>query len=110
MDASTCPIRTRMTINRLVHDVGTHAGMPELTPRTLRHTFLRILADKTHDIDDVMRYGGCSLAVAVGYVRTADSERDKAFFDGRLLANREGGIGRFPQTCISRPIIQLFQS
>jgi hypothetical protein len=57
--------------------------MPELTPRTLRHTFLRILADKTHDIDDVMRYGGCSLAVA--YVRTADSERDKAFFDGGLL-------------------------
>ena len=79
------PIRTRMTINRLVHDVGAHAGMPELTPRTLRHTFLRILADKTHDIDDVMRYGGCSLAVAVGYVRTADSERDKAFFDGGLL-------------------------
>ena len=79
------PKWTRMTINRLVHDVGTHAGMPELTPRTLRHTFLRILADKTHDIDDVMRYGGCSLAVAVGYVRTADSERDKAFFDGGLL-------------------------
>jgi hypothetical protein len=73
-----------MTINRLVHDVGTHAGMPELTPRTLRHTFLRFLADKTHNIDDVMRYGGCSLAM--GYVRTADSERDKAFFDGGLLS------------------------
>ncbi|MCL5984561.1 MAG: hypothetical protein M1143_03215, partial [Candidatus Thermoplasmatota archaeon] len=81
----TLPQRTRMTINRLVHDVGANAGMPGLTPRTLRHSFLRILADKTHDIDDVMRYGGCSLAVAVRYVRTADSERDKAFFDGGLL-------------------------
>ena len=81
----TLPQRTRMTINRLVHDVGANAGMPALTPRTLRHSFLRILADKTHDIDDVMRYGGCSLAVAVRYVRTADSERDKAFFDGGLL-------------------------
>ncbi len=46
-----------MALNRLVHDVGAHAGPPELTPRTLRHSFLRILADKTHDIDDVMRYG-----------------------------------------------------
>lgn len=84
------PQRTRMTINRLVHDVGAHAGMPKLAPRTLRHSFLRILADKTHDIDDVMRYGGCSLAVAVRYVRTADSARDKAFFEGGLLPRTEG--------------------
>jgi integrase len=74
-----------MTINRLVHDVGANAGMPGLTPRTLRHTFLRILADKTHDIDDVMRYGGCSLSVAVSYVRAADSERDKPILEGGLL-------------------------
>lgn len=74
-----------MTTNRMLRDVGNLAEIPELTPRTLRHSFLRILADKTHDIDDVMRYGGCSLAVAVRYVRTADSERDKAFFEGGLL-------------------------
>jgi len=49
---NTLPKRTWMTINRLIHDVGTHAEIPELTPRTLRHTFLRIVADKTRDIDD----------------------------------------------------------
>ncbi len=74
-----------MTINRLVLDVGAHAGMPELIPQTLRHTFLRLLADKTRDIDDVMRFGGCSLKVAVGYVRTTDSERDRPILKGGLL-------------------------
>jgi integrase len=82
MFLATLPRRTTQTYNVLVHEVGVHCGLPGLTPRTLRHTFLRLLADKTRDIDDVMRYGGCSLAVAVGYVRTTDSERDKAILEG----------------------------
>jgi integrase len=82
MFLGTLPRRTTQTYNVMVHEVGVHCGLPGLTPRTLRHTFLRLLADKTRDIDDVMRYGGCSLAVAVGYVRTTDSERDKAILEG----------------------------
>ncbi|MDG6912862.1 MAG: hypothetical protein JRN35_07260 [Nitrososphaerota archaeon] len=79
------PIRHERTYNRLVQDVGKTAGLKGMTPRTLRHTFLRLLADKTRDIDDVMRFGGCSLKVAVGYVRTTDSERDKPLLEGGLL-------------------------
>jgi integrase len=79
------PRRTEKTYNRLVQDMGTHAGLRGMTPRTLRHTFLRLLADKTRDIDDVMRWGGCSLKVAVGYVRTTDSERDKVILESGLL-------------------------
>ena len=81
----TLPVRTEKTYNRLVQDVGKAAGLKGMTPRTLRHTFLRLLADKTRDIDDVMRFGGCSLKVAVGYVRTTDSERDKPILEGGLL-------------------------
>ena len=81
----TLPIRTEKTYNRLVQDVGRTVGLKGMTPRTLRHTFLRLLADKTRDIDDVMRFGGCSLKVAVGYVRTTDSERDKPILEGGLL-------------------------
>jgi len=81
----TLPIRHERTYNRLVQDVGKAAGLKGMTPRTLRHTFLRLLADKTRDIDDVMRFGGCSLKVAVGYVRTTDSERDKPLLDEGIL-------------------------
>jgi len=79
------PIRTEKTYNRLVQDVGAAAGLKGMTPRTLRHTFLRLLADRTRDIDDVMRFGGCSLKVAVGYVRTTDSERDRPLLEKGLL-------------------------
>ena len=79
------PVRSEKTYNRLVQEVGNHAGVPGTTPRTLRHTFLRLLADKTRDIDDVMRFGGCSLKVAVGYARTTDSERDQPILEGGLL-------------------------
>lgn len=54
----TLPIRTEKTYNRLVQDVGRAARLKGMTPRTLRHTFLRLLADKTRDIDDLMRFGG----------------------------------------------------
>ncbi len=79
------PLRTEKTYNRLVQDVGVAAGLKGMTPRTLRHTFLRLLADRTRDIDDVMRFGGCSLKIAVGYVRTTDSERDRPILESGLL-------------------------
>jgi hypothetical protein len=37
---------------------------------------------QTQGIDDEMRYGRCSLAVAVRYVRTADSERARLVSEG----------------------------
>lgn len=78
----TPPKRTRMTINWQVYDVGTCAGMSELTPRTLRHTLLQFLADKSRDIDDVMRFRGRFLKLAVGCVRTTDCERDRPILEG----------------------------
>ena len=39
------------------------------------------------DIDNAMRWGGCSLAVAVRYVRRTDSERDQTSFEGGPLSN-----------------------
>lgn len=55
----TLPIRTEKTYHGLVQDVGRAAGLKGMTPRTLQHTFLRLLVDKTRDIDEVMRSGGC---------------------------------------------------
>ena len=71
------PARSEKTYNRMVQEVGVHAGVPGATPRMLRHTILSHLSDKTRDIGDVMPFGGCSLKVAVGHMRTTDSERDK---------------------------------
>ena len=36
------------------------------------------------DFDDMMRFGVCSIKVAVGYVRTTDCERSKPILDGEL--------------------------
>ena len=83
--ARTLLIRTEKTYNRLVQDVGKTAKVKGMLPRTLRQTFLRLLADKTRDSDDVMLFGGCSLKVAVGCVRTTDSEKDWPILEERLL-------------------------
>ncbi len=53
-----------------------------------------------------------SLRVAVGYVRTVDSDRDKAFFDGDVATDSASAIvrgrrwfarGRSPCTCRWNP-------
>lgn len=56
-----------------------------MTPRTLRHTFLHLLAGKTRDIEDLMRFGGSSLKVVIEYVRTTYSERDNPILEGGLI-------------------------
>jgi hypothetical protein len=76
------PVRSEKAHDRLIQEVGSHAGVPGAT---LRHTFLRLLVDKTHYVDDVMRFGGCSPKVAVSYVRTTESERDGPILEGGIL-------------------------
>ena len=72
------------SVNRAVQQVGIHAGLKGMSPRTLRHTFIRLLADRTRDLDDVRRWGGVTLNVAWQYLATTDSERDHQLADRDL--------------------------
>lgn len=56
-------------INQLVHDTGSAVGMPELCPRTLRHTHGYLTWLETHDIARVQEELGCSPSVALGYIK-----------------------------------------
>ena len=65
------------TIHRAVRDVGRQAGVV-LSPRCLRHTFLRWVADRTRDPTAVMALGNVSGRVAMGYTMRARVEEYRA--------------------------------
>lgn len=70
--------RSEDTYLRLVTRIGETAGIGGVTsPRTLRHTFLQWVAEEYHgDVNRLMRLGGCSLRVAMRYVREYESMSD----------------------------------
>ena len=75
---ATLPHWSTKTWNRLVQLAGQIAEIEgTVTPRTLRHTYLRWVADQTHDPSMVARLGACSPSTALDYVRTAEDERDE---------------------------------
>ena len=65
------------TIQRAVYDVGRQAGV-KVSPRCLRHTFLRWVADRTRDPTAVMALGNVSGRVAMGYTMRARVEEYRA--------------------------------
>ncbi len=58
-----------VTVNRFVHETGALCGMPDLTPRCLRHTFGYIVWLETHDVNRVMSVLSCSAKVALNYIK-----------------------------------------
>ena len=57
-------------------DIGARAGIPDLTPMSLRHSFMRWVADQSHDASQVQKLGRCSPAIALRYAEAADRSRD----------------------------------
>ena len=57
------------------------------------HGVVMWMADKTRNTGEVMRFAGCTLEVAVGYVRTTDSERDRPSWMIRDTAVNQWGSG-----------------
>lgn len=74
--------RSEKTYQRLVIAVGIAAGLPGMTPRTLRHDFLTRVAEKTGDVREVMRLGACTLKVAMRYINSVEHPTDKLFAEG----------------------------
>ncbi len=74
---SLFPPRSEQTYLRLVRELGRAAGIRgTVTPRTLRHTYLTLLARRTGDPSEVIRFGNVSPRVAIQYVRGASKDRD----------------------------------
>jgi integrase len=71
----------RFTYNRMVHFVGDQTGLPGLSPRTLRHTFGRIVWDATHDVSELIRLMGCDAREAISYMTYEKHEQiDRRLF------------------------------
>lgn len=56
-------------VNQLVHATGALIGFPELTPRSLRHTFGVRAWKKYRDVNLVMDWLGCNVRTVLTYVR-----------------------------------------
>jgi integrase len=66
---------TRQTVHQAIRSFGVACGIQGLSPRGLRHTYIFRLASKL-PIDEVCRYSGTTVKVAVSYSRMANSKND----------------------------------
>lgn len=63
---------------RVVRGLGRQIGIPELSPRGLRHTAIQRCLRKYHDINVARRWFSCSARVALDYARSEiDEEIDR---------------------------------
>jgi integrase len=70
----------RLNLNRLIHHWGQAHGMPELTPRGLRHTFAyRVWEATGHDLNAAKALAGTTERVLLNYARVK-----KQSWEGKL--------------------------
>jgi hypothetical protein len=87
--------RTTKFYLEMMTELGNAAGVPGLSMRGLRHTFLMNIGRATGDVEQVKRLGNCSLRVAVMYTRGAVRDRDSYLY-------RDGSVPRGVRSAADR--------
>ena len=69
----------RIYYYRLLKKIGKGAGVPNLSPMSLRHTFGLILADKGFNIDYIIQKMNCTRKTAESYLKYSTKRSDDVF-------------------------------
>lgn len=69
-------------LNQIVHETCSRFGMPQVTPRGLRHTLGQRAWERWHDLRVVMQLLGCSMSTAARYANAEINAEKREILDG----------------------------